>query len=59
MISDELGKTGTSIPLNSLLALNELKRNRRMSFKEPCEDTHVSEVKLRNTVEKLVEPGMI
>ena len=30
-----------------------------MSFKELCEDTHVSEVKLRNTVEKLVESGMI
>lgn len=59
MISDEQGKTGTSMPINSLLVLNELKRNRRMSFKELCEDTHVSEVKLRNTVEKLVESGMI
>ena len=59
MISDEQNRTGTGMPINSLLVLNELKRNRRMSFKELLEDIHVTEARLRNTVERLVESGMI
>lgn len=59
MISEEQQKIGGSLPVNSLLVLNELKHSRRMSLKELRESTHITDAKLKNTVERLVESGMV
>lgn len=59
MISDEQNKLGRALPINTLLVLNELKRNRRCTISEISTDIHVSEAKVRITVEKLVESGML
>ncbi len=59
MISDEQKRTSSSLPINSLLVLNELKRNRRADIHELAYATHVTESKTKITVEKLVETGLI
>ena len=59
LISDEQNRTGSFLPINSLLVLNELKRNRRSTINELSENIHISEAKVRITVEKLVESGMV
>ena len=59
LISDEQKRTGSALPINSLLVLNELKRNRRSSVNDIAQNIHVSEAKVRITVEKLVESGII
>ncbi len=59
LISDEQSRTGEPFPVNSLLVLNELKRNRRMTVAELSDNIHISETKVRTTVERLVESGII
>ena len=59
LISDEQNKTGQALPINTLLVLNELKRNRRASLAELSETTHITDAKIKITVEKLVESGLI
>ncbi|MGN0473760.1 MAG: RNA-binding domain-containing protein [Acutalibacteraceae bacterium] len=59
MIADEQNRTGSILPINSLLVLNELKRNRRTTIKELKENIHVTDTKLKITIEKLVESGMV
>ena len=59
LISDEQNKTGQALPINTLLVLNELKRNRRASLSELSETTHINDAKIKITVEKLVESGLI
>jgi len=59
LISDEQKKTGQALPINTLLVLNELKRNRRASLAELSETTHINDAKIKITVEKLVESGLI
>ena len=59
LISDEQSKMGQAIPINTLLVLNELKRNRRVNLAELVESTHINDSKIKITVEKLVESGLI
>lgn len=59
MISDEQGRIGRELPINSLLILNELKRSSRSNIAELSETIHSSESKTKSAVEKLVESGML
>lgn len=59
MISDEQGRIGRALPINSLLILNELKRSSRSNIAELSETIHSSESKTKSAVEKLVESGML
>ena len=59
LISEEQQKTGVPISLNALFVLNSLKHNRRMSLAEISEECNISESKLRSTVERLAEAGIV
>lgn len=59
LISDEQNRLGHELPINSLLVMNELKLDRRATLFELADSTHISESKLRITVESLVESGLI
>ena len=59
LISEEQQKTGVPISLNALFVLNALKHNRRMSLAEISEECNISESKLRSTVERLAEAGIV
>lgn len=59
LISEEQKKTGEPISLNALFVLNALKHNRRMSLVDICAECNMSESKLRSTVERLTEAGII
>lgn len=59
LISEEQSKTGQALPINTLLVLNELNRNRRASLSELSKSTHINDSKIKITVEKLVESGLI
>lgn len=59
IISEEQQKTGVPISLNALFVLNILKHNRRMSLTEISNACNISETKLRSTVERLAEAGII
>ena len=59
LISEEQQKTGIPISLNALFVLNALKHNRRMSLAEISEECNISESKLRSTVERLAEAGIV
>lgn len=59
LISEEQSRLGRSLPINTLLVLNELKRNRRCTITEISENIHVGVPKIKVTVEKLVESGII
>lgn len=59
LISEEHRKSGESLPINSLLVLNALKRSRRVTINELSETAHISVEKARITAERLVESGMI
>jgi len=59
LISEEQQKAGEPLSLNALFVLNSLKHNRRMSLSEICAECNISEVKLRPTVERLTEAGII
>ncbi|MBR1736941.1 MAG: putative DNA binding domain-containing protein [Firmicutes bacterium] len=59
MILEEQKKSGGTIPINSLFVLNELKQNRRMSAKELADSTNITETRMRQTLETLVESGLV
>ena len=59
MIADYQQKSGEPMPLNALFVLNMLKQNRRMNAEEMNRDLHLPEAKLRATLEKLAEAGLI
>lgn len=59
LISEEQKKTGEPVSLNALFVLNVLKHNRRMSFSEISTECNIPEAKLRSTVERLTEAGII
>lgn len=59
MISNEEQKMGRSLPINSLLILSTLRIQRRASVKELAEAIHVSEIRTKANVEKLLESGLI
>ena len=59
MIADYQQKSGEPMPLNALFVLNMLKRNRRMNAEEMNRELHLPEAKLRATLERLTEAGLI
>ena len=59
LISEEQQKTGEPVSLNALFVLNALKHNRRMSLSEICAECNIPDVKLRPTVERLTEAGIV
>ena len=59
LISEEQSKLGQVLPINTLLVLNELNRNRRISLTELSKATHINDAKIKITVEKLVESGLV
>ena len=59
LISEEQKRIGAPLPLNSLLVLNVLKSNHRMTLAEISTDCIISESKLKATIERLTEAGLI
>lgn len=59
MVSEEQQRTGSLMPVNTLLILNALKQGRRMSVHDIAEATKISEVKIRATAERMTESGLL
>lgn len=59
LISEEQQKTGVPVSLNALFVLNALRHSRRMSLSEIGAECNILETKLRPTVERLTEAGII
>ncbi len=59
MISNEEYKLGRTLPINSLLILSELQRQRRASIRELANAIHVGEARVKANVESLIETGLI
>lgn len=59
LISEEQQKTGVPVSLNALFVLNALRHSRRMSLSEISAECNIIETKLRPTVERLTEAGII
>lgn len=59
MISNEENRMGRTLPINSLLILSTLRTQRRASVGEMAEAIHVSEMRTKANVEKLLESGLI
>lgn len=59
MISEEQQRTGSLMPFNTLMILNTLRQGRRMSIHDIAEETRISEGKVRATVERVTESGLI
>ena len=59
MISNEENRMGRTLPINSLLILSSLRTQRRASVRELSELIHVSEMRTKANVEKLLESGLI
>lgn len=59
LISDEQNRTGSPFPINSLLVLNYLKSNRRMTLSEIAAECVIPEQKLKSTLERLTESGLV
>lgn len=59
LISDEQNRTGSPFPISSLLVLNYLKSNRRMTLSEIAAECVIPEQKLKSTLERLTESGLV
>ena len=59
MIAEYQQKSGEPMPLVSLFVLNLLKQNRRMNAEAINQELHLPEAKLRATLERLTEAGLI
>lgn len=59
LISEEQQKTGVPVSLNALFVLNALRHSRRISLSEISAECNILETKLRPTVERLTEAGII
>jgi ATP-dependent DNA helicase RecG len=59
MISDEQQRLGRSLPIYSLLVLNDLKRTGKSSVTEIAERLAINENRVRLTVEPLTESGLV
>ncbi len=59
LITEEQQRTGEPMPLNALFVLNVLKRGRRMSLAEIVQSINIPEAKIRGTLERLTEAGII
>ena len=59
MLNEEEKRTNKLPSINSLLILNILKQGRRMTLSDLATETHIIESKLRATVERLLESGLV
>lgn len=59
MISEEQQRTGSLMPVNTLLILNILKQERRMSIHHIADATKIPEGKVRAAVERMTESGLV
>lgn len=59
MVAEEQQRTGSLMPVNTLLILNALKQGRRMSLHDIAEATKVPESKARATAERMTESGLL
>lgn len=59
LVSEEQKRLGAPLPLNSLLVLNVLKSSHRMSLAEISEECVIPESKLKSTLDRLTESGLI
>ncbi|HJJ55201.1 MAG TPA: hypothetical protein O0X50_03850, partial [Methanocorpusculum sp.] len=58
MIIEEKNRLGRQLPFNSLLILSALKEERRADMRRIAEVTHLSPVKTKAALERLVETGL-
>ncbi|MCH5267720.1 MAG: putative DNA binding domain-containing protein [Lachnospiraceae bacterium] len=59
MISNEENRMGRSLPINSLLVLSVLQKQRRVTLRELAETIYVNENRVKTNVEKLMESGLV
>ncbi len=59
MVAKEQQRTGSLMPVNTLLILNALKQGRRMSVHDIVEATKVPESKTRAAAERMTESGLL
>ena len=59
MINEERERTGRPLSLRSLLVLDALKRQRRLTLADLCSQIHATDSVTRSTVENLVEAGLV
>lgn len=59
MLNEEREKTGRPLSLRSLLVLDALKRQRRLTIADLSSQLHASDAVVRATVEALVETGLV
>ena len=59
MISDEENRIGRSLPINSLLILSTLQSQRRLSLQNIASVINLNEIRVRASIEKLVEAGLV
>ena len=59
LIAAQQQRTGELMPLNTLLVLHALRRNRRMTLQEIICETHIPESKAHSTLEHLTEAGLV
>ena len=59
MISDVQNKMGRGLPINSLLILLMLKQERRADLKRLAKELHLTEVRLKGSIERLIETGLV
>lgn len=59
LLAEEAERCGRPLPLQSLMVLDKLKRERRCTFEELGNDLDIPAVRLRQTVEVLVEAGLV
>lgn len=58
LLAEEADRCGHPLPLQSLMVLDKLKRERRCTFEELSDDLDIPTTRLRQTVEVLVEAGL-
>jgi len=59
MILDHEGRTGTAMPIDSLIILSRLRHERRLTTADLTADIQKSEQAARTALEKLVEAGLV
>jgi ATP-dependent DNA helicase RecG len=59
LVSEEQKRSGRSMPVDSLLVLNELKDNPSATLRELSEKLHLNEAKTKITLEKLTDSGLV
>ena len=59
MVSSAEEKMGRALPINSLLILSALQRQKRLTLQELADEIHISESRVKANVEKLIESGLV